>query len=78
MDESYGCIEVDLFPREVNDPNHPEAARFREILENVAEEYACRLLFFDVREGTVVFSFDNDELTASIVKTLQHDSGSHP
>ena len=78
MAESSGCIEVDLFSEDVNDPNHPEAVRFREMLEEAAEEYECELISFQVHEGTVTFSFDNDELTARIVKVLQHDSGNQP
>ena len=66
-----GFIEVDMFPRDVNSPEHPVAESFKELLEEVAEEYGCKLLSFNVRGGTVSFSFDNDEVTAEILKTLQ-------
>lgn len=73
MAESTGYIEVDLFSDDVDDSDHPEAVRLREVLEEVAEEYDCSLTSFDVREGTAIFSFDSDELMANIVKMLQDD-----
>jgi hypothetical protein len=66
-----GIIEVDLFGEEVDSPDHPEAVKFRMVLEAVAEEYGCVLLSYEVEQGTVAFSFDNDELTAEILKVLE-------
>jgi hypothetical protein len=71
MTMSSGIIEVDLLSRDVNSETHPEAVRFREVLESVAEEYQCRLTHFEVREGTVSFSFDSDGLVTDILKILQ-------
>ncbi len=65
-----GLIEVDLFPTEVDSLEHPEVLRLRALLENVALEYHCRLLFFEIERGTVSFSFDSDELMAEILKIL--------
>jgi len=70
MTSSPGSFEVDLFPEEVDSADHPYAAQFKEILEGVAKEYACTLLSFEVNRGTVVFSFDSDELTAEILQML--------
>ena len=67
----HGVIEVDLFSDEVNSPEHPEAVKFRALLEDVAQEYHCNLLLFEVNRGTVAFSFDSDELMAEILKILQ-------
>ena len=66
-----GTIEVDLFSDDVNSPYHPEAVKLRYLLEQVAEEYNCELLSFQVDRGTVSFSFDSDELTAEVLKVLQ-------
>lgn len=66
-----GAIEVDLFSQDVDTADHPDAVRFRELLEEVAEEYRCRLVSFEVERGTVSFSFDDDVLTAEILKILQ-------
>jgi len=66
-----GVIEVDLFSEKVNSNTHPDAARFRKALESVADEYHCRLTSFEVKEGTVSFSFDSDTLMADILKILQ-------
>jgi len=66
-----GVIEVDLFGQEVDSPDHPEAVGFRKLLEAVADEYGCALLSYEVDQGTVAFSFDNDELTAEILKVLE-------
>ena len=66
-----GTKEVDLFPEEVDRPDHPEAVKFKKLLEEVADEYGCHILSFEVDQGTVSFSIDNDELTAEIVKVLQ-------
>ena len=52
--------------------HHPEAIQLKYLLEEVAEEYNCELLSFHVSKGTVSFSFDNDELTAEILKILQY------
>ncbi len=71
MIEPNGYIEVTLFDEEVDGPEHPVALSFRDLLVQVAEEYQCRLVFFDVKQGTVSFSFDSDELTAEIIKILQ-------
>lgn len=76
--ESYGVIEVDLFQSEVDDPEHPEALRFREILEDVAADHGCFLILFEVAEGTVQFAFDSDELMAKILRILQNDGPSMP
>jgi len=67
-----GIIEVDMFSSEVSSEDHPEAIAFKKILLEVAEEYECELLLFEVRLGTVSFSFDSDELMADILKILQN------
>ena len=68
-----GIIEVDMFSKDVNDPQHPVAESFRELLIEVSEQYGCELLSFTVSHGVVSFSFDNEELMADIVKILQID-----
>jgi len=65
-----GIIEVDLFSEDVNSPEHPEAAKFRLLLEQVGDEYECDLISFEIDHGTVSFSFDSDELTTEIIKAL--------
>jgi len=65
-----GVIEVEMFPEDVDDPEHPVAESFRELLEEVAGEYNCHLEAFEVSRGIVSFSFDNDELEAEILKIL--------
>jgi len=67
-----GIIEVDMFSREVNSEDHPEVITFKEVLLEVAEEYDCELLHFEINQGTVSFSFDSDELMADILKILQN------
>ena len=74
MKESSGFFEVEMFPAEVDDPDHPYAAQFREMLENVAEDYQCALISFEVHEGTVTFSFDSDELNAEILEILRESA----
>ncbi|VBB42266.1 conserved hypothetical protein [uncultured Desulfatiglans sp.] len=69
--ESYGVIEVDLFSEEVGDADHPEAVRFREMLEDVAAEHGCFLIYFEVEKGTVEFAFDSDELMAKILRIFE-------
>jgi hypothetical protein len=66
-----GILEVDMFTEEVDSEEHPEAAAFRRLLEEVAIEYSCNLDFFSVEKGTVSFSFDDDRLTADIIRILQ-------
>jgi hypothetical protein len=66
-----GLIEVDLFSENVDSPDHPQVMKLRRLLEEVAEEYDCRLLTFEIHRGTVSFSFDSDGLTAEILKVLQ-------
>ena len=73
MEESEGFFEVDMFPVEVDSPDHPYAAQFKEILESVAGEYNCELLSFEIHEGTVSFSFDSDLLTAEIIEILERE-----
>ncbi|HDR16125.1 MAG TPA: hypothetical protein ENN79_11700 [Desulfobacteraceae bacterium] len=73
MDKAAGFIEVDMFSSDVDDESHPEAAAFKELLEDVASEYDCTLCSFEVSSGTAVFSFDSEELTAEILKLLQQD-----
>lgn len=75
METSCGFIEVDLFSKEVEDVNHPEALRFKRLLEEVAAQYKCNLTFFDVNEGTVTFSIDSDDLTAEVGGLLQEKDG---
>ncbi len=71
MKVSSGCFEVDLFPSEVDSPDHPYASQFKDILESVAEQYHSRLISFEVKDGTVMFSFDSDELNGEIVELLK-------
>ncbi len=74
MKESSSFFEVEMFSAEVDSPDHPYAAQFREMLENVAGEYRCTLLSFEVREGTVTFSFDSDVLNAEILDILKESA----
>ena len=67
---SSGIIEVDMFSDEVDSPDHPEAVNFKSLLEDVAEEFNCKLISFDIDHGAVCFSFDSDELTANILSIL--------
>ena len=71
MSEATGYIEVDMFSNEVTGRSHPQALEFRELLEDVASEYDCNLVSFDVLNGKVIFSFDSVELTAEILKILR-------
>ena len=66
-----GTFEVDLFPEEVNGPDHPQAREFKKVLEAVAADFQCKLLFFEVDHGTVSFVFDSDELNAEILRVLE-------
>lgn len=68
---SMGVIEIDLFPEDVDSRDHPDAVNFRRLLEEVAGEYDCRLLSYEVERGTVSFSFDDDGLTAEVLKLLR-------
>jgi len=70
-----GVIEVDLFPPEVDGPDHPRATEFRALLEEVAEDYGCNVISFEVRRGTVAFAFDDDVLTAEILRELEMETG---
>ncbi|RLC28004.1 MAG: hypothetical protein DRH56_01145 [Deltaproteobacteria bacterium] len=73
MSESTGYIEIDMFPEEINDMEHWEVVHFKGLLEEVAEEYHCRLVAFSIDHGTVTFAFDSDILMAEIVRILQDD-----
>jgi hypothetical protein len=68
-----GIIEVDMFSEDVDSPKHAVAESFKELLEEVAGQYNCHLSHFDVQHGTVSFSFDDDQLTAKILKILQKE-----
>ena len=68
-----GIIEVDLFSEDVNSLVHPEVLKLRELLEEVADEYHCYLIHFDIDRGTASFSFDNNKLNAEILKILRDD-----
>jgi len=68
---SDGIIEVDLFSRDVDSADHPEARKFKKLLKVVAKEYRCKLTSFDVEQGTVSFSFDSDVLVAEILRVLE-------
>ena len=70
-----GSFEVDLFPKEVDSPDHPEAEKFKLLMEQVADDYDCELLSFEVDEGTVTFSFDSDALNSEILKVLHNNKG---
>ena len=64
-------IEVDLFSKDVNSLEHPEVVQFKKLLEAVAKDFNCSLRTLTVEGGTVSFSFDNDELTAEILRVLE-------
>lgn len=78
MSNSYGIIEVDMFLEDVNSLDHPYVVQFKEMLEEVAEEYNCNLISFDIAHGTVMFSFDSEELTLQILNILQHEKQNQP
>jgi hypothetical protein len=65
-----GYVEVDLFAKDVDTLDHPLVKDFRVLLEEVAEEYDCRLTSFQIHQGTVTFSFDDDVLMAEIIRIL--------
>ena len=67
---SSGYVEVDLFAKDVDSLDHPQARAFRVLLEQVAEQYQCRLTSFQIDQGTVTFSFDDDVLMAEIIRIL--------
>ena len=71
-----GMIEVDLFSEDVDNEDHPEAAKLKTLLVAAAAEFSSELLAFEVNRGTVAFSFSSDELTAEILTILQHDDKS--
>jgi len=71
--EPSDYIEVDMFPEDVNSLDHPKVIRFKSTLLEVAEEYDCFLVSFEIDHGTVTFSFDNEELTVEILTILQND-----
>lgn len=71
--KSNGIFEIDLFPPEVDRLDHPFVTQFKEILEDLSEQYKCSLTAFTVDKGTVSFSFDNDEITAEIVNILKNE-----
>jgi hypothetical protein len=73
MSDKAGFIEVDMFPEEIDSEDHPDVSRFRELLEAVADEYHCSLVTFEIDSGTVIFSFDSDELMADIVNILKNE-----
>jgi len=66
-----GLFEVDLLPEEVNSTDHPQAREFKKMLEAVARDFHCKLLSFEVEQGTVSFLFDSDELNAEILRVLE-------
>jgi hypothetical protein len=68
---SDGIIEVDLFSEDVDTADHPDARRFKKLLKDVAKEYRCKLVSFEVEHGTVSFSFDSDVLVAEILRVLE-------
>ena len=70
-ENEYGYIEVDLFPTEINDLEHPEVIRFKKLLEDVAKEFNCDLTYFEIDHGTVIFSFNSDELIAEVLRMLK-------
>jgi len=74
--EPAGFIEVDMFPEEINSLDDPQVIDFKRVLLEVAEEYDCFLTSFEIHNGTVTFSFNNDELTSEILTILQHDNES--
>jgi hypothetical protein len=65
-----GYVEVDLFAKDVDTLDHPMVKDFRVLLEEVAAEYHCRLTCFQIDQGTVTFSFDDDVLMAEIIQIL--------
>ncbi len=66
----YGYIEVDLFSPDIDDFNHPKVVKFKKLLEDVAHEYNCNLTYFEIKHGTVTFSFDSEELIAEVLRIL--------
>jgi len=66
-----GIIEVDMFSEDADDLNHPRVKKLKALLEEVAHDHSCHLLSFHIDHGTVSFSFDDDELTAKILKIIQ-------
>lgn len=67
-----------MFSEDVDNIEHPLAESFKELLEEVAEQYDCHLLSFEINKGTVSFSFDSDKLTADILRILHEKDGKAP
>jgi len=73
MENLSGFIEVDMFPEDVNSLDDPEVIVFKKLLEEVAVEYHCSLLSFEIDHGIVTFSFDSDELMSKIIYLMQNE-----
>ncbi len=69
-----GYIEIDMFSKDVNSLADPQVIHFKHVLLEVAEQYDCFLMTFEINNGTVTFSFNSDKLTAEILTILQHDT----
>ena len=74
MKDASGSIEVDLFPEEIDSLDHWEVVHFKGVLEEVAEEYNCELISFDIDHGTISFSFSSEELMAEILGILSKNT----
>ncbi|MFC1885088.1 hypothetical protein ACFL2O_09990 [Thermodesulfobacteriota bacterium] len=73
MYNQTGYIEVDMFPADIDSKDHPDVVRFKELLEDVADEYNCCLVSFEIDSGTAMFSFDSEDLMAEIVNILKNE-----
>ncbi len=71
-----GYIEVDIFTEDVDSLTDPQVMHFKQVLLEVAEEYECFLMTFEISKGMVTFSFNDDKLTAEILTRLQNDGKS--
>ena len=74
MKDASGSIEVDFFPEEIDSLDHWEVVHFKGVLEEVAEEYNCELISFDIDHGTISFSFSSEELMAEILGILSKNT----
>lgn len=63
-------MKLKMFTGNVDTIDHPSVQEFKQILMNIARTYRSRLVLFHVKQGTVFFQFDNDELNTNILEDI--------
>ncbi len=66
---------LNLFSPSVNSIHDEPVKEFKNILDELAKAYGCKLVNFAIKKGTIISSFDNKDVVRDILVDIEQITG---